>query len=70
DTLDLKYPALTSKEKRLCAFLCLDLSTKEIAAITFREVRSVESSRNRLRKKLDIPQEANLSEFIKSIAKG
>jgi tetratricopeptide (TPR) repeat protein len=58
------YPALTLKEKRLCAFLRLGLSSKEIAAITFVEVRSVESARNRLRKKLGINQEDNLTEFL------
>ena len=46
---------LTVKEKHLCAFISLGLSTKEIAAITFREVRSCESSRNRLRKKWASP---------------
>ena len=46
---------LTVKEKRLCAFISLGLSTKEIAAIAFREVRSCESSRNRLRKKWAFP---------------
>lgn len=69
EILDAKFPELTSKEKRLCAFLYLDLSTKEIASITFREVRSVESSRNRLRKKLNIPQDANLLDYLKSIIK-
>jgi tetratricopeptide (TPR) repeat protein len=58
------YPDLTLKEKRLCAFLRLGLSSKEIAAITFVEVRSVESARNRLRKKLGINQEDNLTEFL------
>lgn len=58
------YPSLTSKDLRLCAFLRLGLSTKEIAVITFREVRSVESSRNRLRKKMNLPADTNLTEFF------
>lgn len=58
------YPSLTSKDLRLCAFLRLGLSTKEIAVITFREVRSVESSRNRLRKKMNLPADADLTEFL------
>jgi tetratricopeptide (TPR) repeat protein len=58
------YPDLTLKEKRLCAFLRLGLSSKEISAITFKEVRSVESARNRLRKKLGINPEDNLTEFL------
>jgi tetratricopeptide (TPR) repeat protein len=60
------YPDLTMKEKRLCAFLKLGLSSKEISAITFKEVRSVESARNRLRKKLGISQEDNLTEFLRN----
>ncbi|MDE5703509.1 MAG: tetratricopeptide repeat protein [Bacteroidales bacterium] len=58
------YPSLTPKDLRLCAFLRLGLSTKEISVITFREVRSVESSRNRLRKKMDIPADIDLTEFF------
>lgn len=69
EALDDKVADLTPKERRLCAFLYLDLSTKEIASITFREVRSVEASRNRLRKKLNVPHDANLSDYIKSIIK-
>lgn len=60
-----KHPNITEKEKRLCAFLALGLSSKEIAQITFREVRSIESSRNRLRKKLDLAADANLTEYCK-----
>lgn len=67
ENLEKLFPDLTTKDKRLCAFLCLDLSTKEIAQITFREVRSVESSRNRLRKKLGVSQETNLADFLKSV---
>lgn len=64
DNLEKYYPDLTLKEKRLCAFLRLGLSSKEISAITFKEVRSVESARNRLRKKLNINQDGNLTEFL------
>lgn len=64
--LSLKHPVLTTNDLRLCAFLHLGLTTKEIAALTFREVRSVESSRNRLRKKLGIDAETNLQEFLRN----
>lgn len=61
------YPDLTSKEKRLCAFLQLGLTSKDIASITFKEIRSVESARNRLRKKLaDITPDDDLGEFIRN----
>lgn len=63
-----KHPNITEKEKRLCAFLSLGLSSKEIASITFREVRSIESSRNRLRKKLELDADANLTDYCKEFA--
>ena len=60
------YPHLSDTDLRMCAYLFLGMSTKEIASLTFREVRSVESSRNRLRKKLNLPVEANLKDFLSS----
>lgn len=62
--LDRMHPGLTAKDRRLCAFISLGMSTKEIASITFKEVRSVESSRNRLRKKLNLSPETSLSEYL------
>lgn len=59
------YPGLTSRELRLCALIRLGLSNKEIADITFREVRSVEAARNRLRKKFALPQREDLLLFLK-----
>ncbi len=60
--------ALSKSDLRLCAYLHLGMTTKEIAALTFKEVRSVESSRNRLRKKLGLAPEANLQQFLSHIA--
>lgn len=62
--LDETHPGLTPKDRRLCALISLGLSTKEIAALTFREVRSVETSRNRLRKKLEIASDVNLEDYL------
>lgn len=67
DRLSHRFPVLTQNDLRLCAFLYLGMSTKEIAALTHREVRSVESSRLRLRKKLDLPSDTGLHDFLKSI---
>lgn len=64
ENLNEEYSNLTMKEMRLCALLRLGLSTKEIADITFKEVRSVESARNRLRKKLQISQTEDLQKFL------
>lgn len=67
EKLEAAFPTLTVKEKRLCAFISLGLSTKEIAAITFREVRSCESSRNRLRKKMGVSPDTDLTAFLRHL---
>jgi ligand-binding sensor domain-containing protein/DNA-binding CsgD family transcriptional regulator len=58
------YPQLTPKDQRLCTYLKMNLSTKEIAPLMNISVRGVEISRYRLRKKLDLPTETNLNEFM------
>jgi hypothetical protein len=49
-----KYPELTSNERRLCAFLRLDMSTKEISNLTGQSVKAITQARFRLRSKLGI----------------
>lgn len=65
--LEANHPELTTKDRRLCALLSLGLTTKDIASITFREVRSVESSRSRLRKKLNLENDETLGAYISSL---
>ena len=65
--LEEKHPGLTRRDMHICAFIYLDLSTKQIASITYREVRSVESARNRLRKKLELPPETDLGYYLRSV---
>ncbi|WP_017732073.1 triple tyrosine motif-containing protein [Nafulsella turpanensis] len=60
------YPSLTPQEMKLCAYLRLNLSTKEIAQLMHISVRGVEISRYRLRKKLELDRQENLLEFILS----
>lgn len=64
------FPKLTDNDLRLCAYIYLGMSTKEIAALTYREVRSVESSRNRLRKKLELEPAADVRAFLMSLDAG
>lgn len=52
--LNEKHPELTYRDKRLCALLKLNLTTKEIARITGQSVKSLENARTRLRKKLQL----------------
>ena len=64
EKLSKRFPDLTTNDQHLCALLRLGLSTKEIAAITFKEVRSIESGRNRLRKKLGLSEKEDLIKFL------
>jgi len=59
-----QYPNLTPSELKLCAYLRLNLSSKEIAQIMNITIKSVELGRYRLRKKLQIPSEVNLFNFL------
>jgi len=58
------YPELTPSELRLCAYLRLNMTTKDIAQILNISVRGVEISRYRLRKKLKIESDTNLVDFM------
>jgi tetratricopeptide (TPR) repeat protein len=70
EELDLTYPDLTSNERRLCAFLKLEMSTKEISSITSQSPRSLEVARSRLRKKLNLTNsETTLSDFLARVGK-
>ncbi len=58
------YPDLTPGDLRLAAYLKLNLSSKEIAPLLNISVRGVENKRYRLRRKLGLSEEENLTEFI------
>ncbi|MEM6966402.1 MAG: triple tyrosine motif-containing protein [Bacteroidota bacterium] len=62
-----KFPNLTPKDQKLCAYLRMNLTTKEIAPLLNISVRGVEISRYRLRKKLDLNSEVNLVAFIMEV---
>ncbi|MDP3444002.1 MAG: hypothetical protein Q8T08_14190, partial [Ignavibacteria bacterium] len=68
DKLLLKFPALTPNELKLCAFLRLNMSSKDIAELTGQRVSSLETARYRLRIKLGIANsETNLITFLTSL---
>jgi len=58
------YPDLTPSDLRLCAYLRLNLSTKEIAPLLNISVRGVEERRYRLRKRMNLSLDQNLTEYI------
>jgi len=62
------YPNLSQNELKLCAFLRLNMSSKDIAEITNQELNSIAKARQRLRKKLMISgSETNLVVFLSQI---
>ena len=62
-----KYPALTATDLKLCAYIKLNMSSKEIAQILHISPKGVEVARYRLRKKLNLDQQANLADFLNDI---
>ena len=64
DRLRDEFPDLTPQDQKLCAYLRLNLNTKEIAQLMSISVRGVEMARYRLRKRMEMETEQNLSKFI------
>ena len=62
-----KHSQLTPNDLRLCAYLRLNLSSKEIAPLLNISPRSVEVKRYRLRKKMNLTHDANLTNYILEI---
>jgi ligand-binding sensor domain-containing protein/DNA-binding CsgD family transcriptional regulator len=62
-----KYPTLNQNDHRLCTFIKMNKSTKEIATFLNMSIRGVETSRYRLRKKMNLASEENLYDIISDI---
>jgi DNA-binding CsgD family transcriptional regulator len=62
-----KFPGLSPREMRLSAYIRMNLTSKEIAALLNITDRGVEISRYRLRRKLDLPRDVNLSIFLTNL---
>ncbi|WP_439504853.1 ligand-binding sensor domain-containing protein [Sediminibacterium sp.] len=61
------HPNISNNEIKLCAYLRMNLTTKEIAQLMNISVRGVEISRYRLRKKLNLATEVNLFNYLIAI---
>ncbi|MBQ8521830.1 MAG: transcriptional regulator [Bacteroides sp.] len=62
--LEKTYPELNNKDKLLCAYIKMNLLSKEIAPLMNISLRGVEIARYRLRKKLGLEEGANLNDFL------
>lgn len=67
DNLNKVLPDLTPNEKKLCAFLKLNMSTKDISAITHQSVKSITMARYRLRQKLNLQRDDNLISYLSKL---
>lgn len=69
NTLVKRFPDLSPNERRLCAFLKLNLSTKDISNITHQSLHTLTVARTRLRKKLGIANTGeNLASFLSQLS--
>jgi len=66
--LKASYPSLTPTELRLCAYLKMNISTKEIAPLMNISVRGVEICRYRVRRKLGLDRAINLTGYLLDIS--
>ncbi|RZL45345.1 MAG: transcriptional regulator [Pedobacter sp.] len=63
------YPDLSQNDLKFCAYLCMNLSSKEMAQLMNITIKAVEVGRYRLRKKLQLKPEINLYEFLVEISR-
>lgn len=61
-----KHPDLSFNERMMCAYLKMNLSSKEIAPLLNISIRGVETIRYRLRKKFELDREINLIDYLNS----
>ena len=65
--LKAEYPKLVPNDMKLCAYLRMNMSSKEIASLLNITTRGVEIRRYRLRKKLNLTPDKNLTEFLMEV---
>lgn len=66
-TLKEMFPNLSANDLKLCAYLKMNLSSKEMAQLMSITIRAVEVSRYRLRKKLNVASDINLFDYLISV---
>jgi hypothetical protein len=61
-----QFPSLSKSDLKLCAYLKMGLNSKDIAPLQNMTFRSVEMCRHRLRKKMDLVRDVNLTDFLQN----
>lgn len=67
DKLLLEHPELSESDLRHCMFIKLHMQTKEIAKILLIDPRSVQTTRYRIKKKMNLDEDQDLKEYLLSI---
>jgi tetratricopeptide (TPR) repeat protein len=67
DRLQGQFPHLTENDTRLSAYLCINLSSREIAGLMNVTLDAINKNRQRLRKKLNLEAEADLTRFLQPL---
>jgi len=65
--LSKRFPDITPNEKKLCAFLRLNMTTKDIALLTYKSINTINQARKRLRKKMNLSPTENLITFLSEL---
>jgi tetratricopeptide (TPR) repeat protein/DNA-binding CsgD family transcriptional regulator len=64
-----RYPTLTQTELKVCSLAAINLSNKDVASMLYMSVRTVETHRLNIRRKMDLPKESNLTAFLAALGK-
>ena len=67
NNLTRQFPALTPNDRKICAMIRSNLSTKEIALVLNRSVRTIESAKYHLKKKMNLENDQDLTSFLTSL---
>ena len=67
ERLQQHYPSLSKTERELCAYLKLNLSSKDIAALRNTSLNTINVARHRLRKKLSLERDDELEAFVQKV---
>jgi hypothetical protein len=65
--MKMRDPNLRSTELEFCAMAYLNFTTKNIAEYTFVTIRAVQIRKNRLRKKFEIPSDADFNNWMREL---
>lgn len=62
-----KYPKLTDNELRLCAYIRIGLSNKQIAQMLLVQSKAVLQARYRLKKRMGLPEDVSVGDFLATL---